>query len=68
MSCSRAIGVFGGTFNPVHIGHLRTALEIREQLARDELRLLPLAHPPPRAEPQGSARHRSAMVALAIEG
>ena len=68
VSCSRAIGVFGGTFNPVHIGHLRTALEIREQLALDEMRLMPSAQPPHRAEPQVSARHRAAMVALAIEG
>lgn len=68
MSCSRAIGLFGGTFNPVHIGHLRTALEIRERLALDEMRLLPSAQPPHRDEPQVSAEHRAAMVALAIDG
>lgn len=68
MTCSRAIGLFGGTFNPVHIGHLRTALEIREQLALDEMRLMPSGQPPHRTEPQVSARHRAAMVALAIRG
>lgn len=68
MVCSRAIGLFGGTFNPIHIGHLRTALEIRERLDFDEIRLLPSGQPPHRDEPQVSAEHRAAMVALAIEG
>lgn len=68
MVCSRAIGLFGGTFNPIHIGHLRTALEIRERLGFDEIRLLPSAQPPHRDEPQVSAEHRAAMVARAIEG
>lgn len=68
MTCPRAVGLFGGTFNPVHIGHLRTALEIRERLALDEMRLLPSGQPPHRDEPQVSARHRAAMVELAIAG
>ncbi len=66
MPGSPAIGLFGGTFNPVHIGHLRTALEIRELLALDEMRLLPCALPPHREEPHVSARHRAAMTALAV--
>lgn len=66
MGPARAVGLFGGTFNPVHIGHLRTALEIRELLGLDEMRLLPCALPPHRDEPHVSARHRANMVSLAI--
>ncbi len=62
------IGVYGGTFNPVHYGHLRTALEVSEQFALDELRLLPCAQPAHRAEPEVSADMRLQMLELAING
>ncbi|KAF1052863.1 MAG: putative nicotinate-nucleotide adenylyltransferase [Stenotrophomonas maltophilia] len=65
---SRRIGLFGGTFDPVHIGHLRSALEIAEQLRFDELRLLPAARPPHKDSPQVSALQRLEMVRLAVEG
>ncbi|MCE6983972.1 nicotinic acid mononucleotide adenylyltransferase, partial [Pseudomonas frederiksbergensis] len=52
MSPARRIGVLGGTFDPVHIGHLRSALEVAEVLALDELRLMPNARPPHRDTPQ----------------
>ncbi|MCY1402705.1 putative nicotinate-nucleotide adenylyltransferase [compost metagenome] len=65
---SRRIGLFGGTFDPVHIGHLRSALEVAEQLELDELRLLPSARPPHRETPQVSAAQRLAMVELAVQG
>ena len=42
----KRIGLFGGTFDPVHIGHMRSAVEMAEQFALDELRLLPNARPP----------------------
>lgn len=42
----RRIGVFGGTFNPIHYGHLRVADAVRRRLALDELRLVPAARPP----------------------
>jgi nicotinate-nucleotide adenylyltransferase len=61
------IGLFGGTFDPVHIGHLRSALEVAEQLELDELRLIPGARPPHRGAPQVSARQRLEMVKLAVE-
>ncbi|MBB1518020.1 nicotinate-nucleotide adenylyltransferase [Aquipseudomonas guryensis] len=63
---ARRIGILGGTFNPVHIAHLRGALEVAEQLALDELRLIPSARPPHRAAPQATAEQRLAMVRLAV--
>jgi nicotinate-nucleotide adenylyltransferase len=65
---ARRIGLLGGTFNPVHIAHLRGALEVAEQLALDELRLIPSARPPHREMPQVSAEQRLAMVELAVIG
>ena len=64
----RRIGVLGGTFDPVHIGHLRGALEVAESLGLDELRLTPNAQPPHRGEPLAGARHRLAMVEQAVQG
>lgn len=64
----KKIGIFGGTFDPVHIGHLRSALEVAEFMALDELRLIPSARPPHREAPQVSARDRLAMVELAVAG
>ena len=62
------IGVYGGTFDPIHYGHLRTALEVKEHFALDELRLLPCAQPAHRADPEVSADMRLQMIKLAIEG
>ncbi|VVO40390.1 putative nicotinate-nucleotide adenylyltransferase [Pseudomonas fluorescens] len=64
----RRIGMLGGTFDPVHIGHLRGALEVAESLALDELRLTPSARPPHRGTPQVSAKDRLAMVECAVAG
>ena len=62
------VGVFGGTFNPVHYGHLRSALELVERLQLAQLRLMPSAQPPHREAPECSAAHRAAMVELAVAG
>lgn len=62
------IGVLGGTFDPVHHGHLRPALEIYEALGLSELRLVPCRIPPHRAPPEAAAHHRLAMVERAIAG
>ncbi|HDZ3445919.1 TPA: nicotinate-nucleotide adenylyltransferase [Pseudomonas aeruginosa] len=64
----KRIGLFGGTFDPVHIGHMRSAVEMAEQFALDELRLLPNARPPHRETPQVSAAQRLAMVERAVAG
>jgi nicotinate-nucleotide adenylyltransferase len=61
-----AIGLFGGTFDPVHIGHLRTAVELREALGLGRVLLVPSAQPPHRAPPRASAAQRFAMLAAAI--
>lgn len=65
---SRRIGMLGGTFDPVHIGHLRGALEVAELLGLDELRLTPSARPPHRELPNVSAQDRLAMVRCAVAG
>ena len=64
----KAIGVFGGTFNPVHIGHLRTCVELRQHLGLAQIHLIPNAIPPHRDAPRVSAEHRLAMLRLAIDG
>lgn len=64
----RRIGILGGTFDPVHIGHLRGAVEVAELFALDEVRLIPSARPPHRDSPQVSAEDRLAMVRCAVEG
>jgi len=62
------IGVFGGTFDPIHYGHLRPAQEAVQKLALAELRFIPAAQPPHRPLPLASAAQRLAMVELAIRG
>ncbi|MCA1790568.1 MAG: nicotinate-nucleotide adenylyltransferase [Thioalkalivibrio sp.] len=62
------IGVLGGTFDPIHFGHLRPALEVHECLGLCELRFIPSHEPPHRGAPAAAARHRLAMVERAIAG
>jgi nicotinate-nucleotide adenylyltransferase len=67
-SAAPVIGILGGTFDPIHHGHLRPALEIHERLGLDELRLVPAHVPPHRPLPGTTAEHRLAMARCAIEG
>ena len=62
----RATGVFGGTFDPVHFGHLRAASEVSENLDIDDFRLLPAGIPPHRQSTHASGEHRLAMLRLAV--
>ncbi len=62
------IGVFGGTFDPIHYGHLRTAYELLRKLRLPEVRFLPCGTPPHREEPVADAQQRLAMVQMATAG
>ncbi|MCL4109980.1 UNVERIFIED_CONTAM: hypothetical protein GTU68_038197 [Idotea baltica] len=61
------IAILGGTFDPIHFGHLRPALEIVEKLNLSELRFIPSAKPPHRWQPEADAKHRLNMVKKAIK-
>ncbi len=60
------IGLLGGTFNPIHFGHLRMAQELVDALNLAEIRFIPSANPPHKAVPMVSAHQRAKMVELAI--
>jgi len=60
------MGILGGTFNPIHYGHLRMAQELADALNFDEVRFIPAANPPHKTAPSISAEHRAAMVQLGI--
>lgn len=62
------IGVLGGTFDPIHYGHLRIAQEVCTGLGLDQVRFMPAAIPPHREAPRASAKQRREMARLAIHG
>ena len=63
------LGLFGGTFNPIHLGHLRAAVEVREAFNLDRLLLIPSAQPPHKmADHVANAEDRLEMVRLAVHG
>lgn len=66
LAAKDAIAVLGGTFDPVHFGHLRAALEAREQLGVTDIRLLPAGAPPHRETPAASPQQRLDMLRLAL--
>ena len=69
MTAGARIGLLGGTFDPIHLGHVATAQAARRALDLDRVYLLPSHVPPHRAQqPLASGYHRFAMTALAING
>ena len=62
------LGIFGGTFDPVHFGHLRLAQEAIDHLQLGSVLWLPAGQPPHRGAPQVTAAHRLAMARLATAG
>ncbi len=62
------IGIYGGTFNPIHYGHLRTAEEVAERLSLDKIIFIPAGETPFDKRGLVKAEHRYKMVKAAIEG
>lgn len=62
------IGIFGGTFDPIHYGHLRCAWEIAGQLELSEVRMLPSGQPPHRRAPMATSEQRRRALELALDG
>jgi nicotinate-nucleotide adenylyltransferase len=60
------IGVLGGTFDPIHLAHLRLAEELADTFGLTRVRFIPAAVPPHRGTPSASAQHRLDMVRLAV--
>jgi nicotinate-nucleotide adenylyltransferase len=62
------IGILGGTFDPIHFGHLRPALDMQQALGFEEVRLLPCRQPPHRDQPHATPEQRLTMLQLATLG
>jgi nicotinate-nucleotide adenylyltransferase len=60
------VGIFGGTFDPIHYGHLRTAFEVMQALGLREVRFIPAGDPPHREPPRVDARSRLEFVRAAV--
>ena len=67
-STTSAIGLFGGTFDPIHFAHLRLAEEMTDTFGLERVCFIPTSVPPHRNEPSASPAHRLAMTRLAIQG
>jgi nicotinate-nucleotide adenylyltransferase len=69
MPTSKRIGIFGGTFDPIHLGHLIVARQAAEKLGLDQVVFIPAGQPPHKGgEKLSPARERYQMVRLAVRG
>lgn len=60
------IGIFGGTFDPIHYGHLRTALDVQQALGLSQIKLIPLSDPPHRDAPTSTPQQRLDLLKAAV--
>jgi nicotinate-nucleotide adenylyltransferase len=63
----KKVGILGGTFNPIHYGHLRAAEEVRTKLGFQEILFIPSGNPPLKTQELADASHRYEMTKLSIE-
>lgn len=63
---AQRIGMLGGTFDPIHLGHLRSAVELHEALSLDQLHMIPAQQPPLRGRPHVAAQQRLALLKAGI--
>jgi nicotinate-nucleotide adenylyltransferase len=61
------VGIFGGTFNPIHYGHLRAAEEVKERMKLDKILFIPSGKPPLKSREIAAVRHRYEMTRMAIQ-
>jgi nicotinate-nucleotide adenylyltransferase len=67
MSVRPTVGLLGGTFDPIHVGHLAAARTAQDAFGLDQIRFIPSAKPPHRPDsPRASGYHRIEMVRLAV--
>ena len=61
------IGIFGGTFDPVHYGHIKPALSIQQALNLSQIRFIPNGIPPHREPPWLSVKQRLSLLKVALQ-
>ena len=68
MSCKKSIAIMGGTFDPIHLGHIDMALHCKEKYGLDEVVFIPTGDPPHKVGRDSTKYHRYEMTKLAVEG